>query len=171
MSDATNADGQSNEKQRQLDRHRVDREQGCLTTQQGVRVDSTDDALKVGERGPTLLADFHAREKITHFDHERIPERVVHARGAGAYGHFRPYNDWLGEFTTARFLIDSTVETPVFVRFSTVAGSRGSADTVRDVRGFATKFYTAQGNYDLVGNNFPVFFIQDGIKFPTSYTR
>ncbi|MFX0576751.1 catalase [Nocardia nepalensis] len=166
MSDATNADGQSNAKQRQLDRHRVDREQGYLTTQQGVRVDSTDDALKVGERGPTLLADFHAREKITHFDHERIPERVVHARGAGAYGHFRPYNDWLREFTTARFLIDSTVETPVFVRFSTVAGSRGSADTVRDVRGFATKFYTAQGNYDLVGNNFPVFFIQDGIKFP-----
>ncbi|WP_433710739.1 catalase [Nocardia sp. CA-084685] len=166
MTDATNKNGASNEKQRQLDRYRVDREQGKLTTQQGVRVDSTDDALKVGERGSTLLADFHAREKITHFDHERIPERVVHARGAGAYGHFRPYDGWLGQFTTARFLTDSSVETPVFVRFSTVAGSRGSADTVRDVRGFATKFYTAQGNYDLVGNNFPVFFIQDGIKFP-----
>ncbi|WP_040693217.1 catalase [Nocardia vinacea] len=166
MADATDRNGASNEKQRQLDRYRVDREQGKLTTQQGVRVDSTDDALKVGERGPTLLADFHAREKITHFDHERIPERVVHARGAGAYGYFRPYDGWLGDFTAARFLIDSSVETPVFVRFSTVAGSRGSADTVRDVRGFATKFYTAQGNYDLVGNNFPVFFIQDGIKFP-----
>ncbi|MEC3957492.1 catalase [Nocardia sp. CDC153] len=159
-------DGASNDKQRQLDSYRVDRRDGYLTTQQGVRVDSTDDALTVGERGPTLLEDFHAREKITHFDHERIPERVVHARGAGAYGHFRPYGNWLERYTTARFLADPSVETPVFVRFSTVAGSRGSADTVRDVRGFATKFYTAEGNYDLVGNNFPVFFIQDGIKFP-----
>src|SRR6478672_8363629 len=104
-----------NAKQDQLDDSRVSRETGYLTTQQGVRVDSTDDALKVGERGPTLLADFHAREKITHFDHERIPERVVHARGAGAYGHFRPYDGWLGDFTAARFLIDSSVETPVFV--------------------------------------------------------
>ncbi|GAB2531951.1 catalase [Nocardia heshunensis] len=154
------------EKQRQLDAYRVDRERGFLTTQQGVRVDNTDDSVKVGERGPTLLQDFHAREKITHFDHERIPERVVHARGAGAYGHFRPYDEWLAEHTVAHFLTDPAVETPVFVRFSTVAGSRGSADTVRDVRGFATKFYTAEGNYDLVGNNFPVFFIQDGIKFP-----
>ncbi|GAB4585126.1 catalase [Nocardia sp. IFM 10818] len=156
----------ANDKQRQLDAYRVDREQGKLTTQQGVRVDHTDDALSAGARGPTLLADFHAREKITHFDHERIPERVVHARGAGAYGSFQPYSDWLGEYTTAHFLTDPSMETPVFVRFSTVAGSRGSADTVRDVRGFATKFYTDQGNYDLVGNNFPVFFIQDGIKFP-----
>ncbi|QIS19539.1 catalase [Nocardia terpenica] len=160
------ADGASNDKQRQLDSYRVDRRAGHLTTQQGVRVPSTDDALKVGERGPTLLEDFHAREKITHFDHERIPERVVHARGAGAYGHFRPYDTWLDQYTTAKFLTDPNVETPVFVRFSTVAGSRGSADTVRDVRGFATKFYTTEGNYDLVGNNFPVFFIQDGIKFP-----
>ncbi|MGV9839524.1 catalase [Nocardia niigatensis] len=159
-------EGVSNDKQRQLDLYRVAREQGDLTTQQGVRVDGTDDAVKVGDRGPTLLEDFHAREKITHFDHERIPERVVHARGAGAYGHFRPYSAWLGRFTAARFLTDPTVETPVFVRFSTVAGSRGSADTVRDVRGFATKFYTTEGNYDLVGNNVPVFFIQDGIKFP-----
>lgn len=159
-------DSTSDDKQGQLDRYRVDPDQGYLGTQQGVRVDHTDDALSVGERGPSLLADFHAREKITHFDHERIPERVVHARGAGAYGHFRPYGDWLREFTTAQFLTDPAAETPVFVRFSTVAGSRGSADTVRDVRGFATKFYTAQGNYDLVGNNFPVFFIQDGIKFP-----
>ncbi|WP_040808792.1 catalase [Nocardia concava] len=159
-------DDAPNPKQRQLDSHRVDRRTGYLTTQQGVRVDSTDDSVQVGERGPTLLQDFHAREKITHFDHERIPERVVHARGAGAYGYFRPYAKWLEQYTTARFLIDPDVQTPVFVRFSTVAGSRGSADTVRDVRGFATKFYTAEGNYDLVGNNFPVFFIQDGIKFP-----
>jgi hypothetical protein len=112
------------------------------------------------------LEDFHAREKITHFDHERIPERVVHARGAGAYGFFEPYDDCLAEYTAAKFLTTPGARTPVFVRFSTVAGSRGSADTVRDVRGFATKFYTEQGNYDLVGNNFPVFFIQDGIKFP-----
>jgi catalase len=156
----------ANAKQRQLEGARVSRDTGYLTTQQGVRVDHTDDALTVGERGPTLLEDFHAREKITHFDHERIPERVVHARGAGAYGYFEPYDDSLAEFTVAKFLTTPGKQTPVFVRFSTVAGSRGSADTVRDVRGFATKFYTDQGNYDLVGNNFPVFFVQDGVKFP-----
>jgi catalase len=155
-----------NDKQHQLDGYRVDRGTGYLTTQQGVRVDHTDDALTVGERGPTLLEDFHAREKITHFDHERIPERVVHARGSGAYGYFEPYDDSLAEYTVAKFLTTPGKQTPVFVRFSTVVGSRGSADTVRDVRGFATKFYTEQGNYDLVGNNMPVFFIQDGIKFP-----
>jgi catalase len=149
-----------------LNPSRVPAESGRLTTQQGVRIGHTDDAITVGERGPTLLEDFHLREKVTHFDHERIPERVVHARGAGAYGEFRPYDGWLGEYTTAQFLRDPSIATPVFVRFSTVVGSRGSADTVRDVRGFATKFYTGQGNYDLVGNNFPVFFIQDGIKFP-----
>ena len=154
-----------NGKQKQLDGSRVSRQTGYLTTQQGVRVDHTDDALTAGERGPTLLEDFHAREKITHFDHERIPERVVHARGAGAYGYFEPYDDSLADYTVAKFLTTPGKQTPVFVRFSTVAGSRGSADTVRDVRGFATKFYTDQGNYDLVGNNFPVFFIQDGIKF------
>ena len=153
-------------KQQQLDEVRVDPAETALTTQQAVRVDHTDDSLTVGERGPTLLEDFHAREKITHFDHERIPERVVHARGAGAYGTFTPFDDSLAEYTVARFLTDPSVSTPVFVRFSTVAGSRGSADTVRDVRGFATKFYTEQGNYDLVGNNMPVFFIHDGIKFP-----
>ncbi|MBO0855550.1 MAG: catalase [Nocardia sp.] len=153
-------------KQRHLDRYRLDRGRGEMTTQQGVPVHNTDDSVTAGERGPTLLEDFHAREKLTHFDHERIPERVVHARGAGAYGHFQPYDDSLAEFTGAEFLTDPGKRTPVFVRFSTVAGSRGSADTVRDVRGFATKFYTDQGNYDLVGNNFPVFFIQDGIKFP-----
>jgi len=153
-------------KQHQLDNARIDNGNGYLTTQQGVRVAHTDDALTAGERGPTLLEDFHAREKVTHFDHERIPERVVHARGAGAYGYFEPYDDSLIDVTAAKFLTTPGLRTPVFVRFSTVAGSRGSADTVRDVRGFATKFYTEQGNYDLVGNNFPVFFIQDGIKFP-----
>ncbi|HSO00564.1 MAG TPA: catalase, partial [Candidatus Nanopelagicales bacterium] len=112
-----------------------------------------------------LLEDFHLREKLTHFDHERIPERVVHARGSGAHGYFQVYEP-LGDLTRAKFLEDPSKKTPVFVRFSTVVGSRGSADTVRDVRGFATKFYTEEGNFDLVGNNIPVFFIQDGIKFP-----
>ncbi|MCG0291025.1 catalase [Streptomyces sp. PSAA01] len=153
-------------KERQRDHYRApDPAEGPLTTDQGVAVDHTDDSLTVGERGPTLMEDFHFREKITHFDHERIPERVVHARGAGAYGYFEPYES-CAEFTRAAFLQDPSVRTPVFVRFSTVQGPRGSADTVRDVRGFATKFYTSEGNYDLVGNNMPVFFIQDGIKFP-----
>lgn len=145
--------------------HADDPAGGPLTTDQGVEVDHTDDSLAAGERGPTLMEDFHFREKLTHFDHERIPERVVHARGAGAYGYFEPYES-CAEFTRAAFLQDPSVRTPVFVRFSTVQGPKGSADTVRDVRGFATKFYTSEGNYDLVGNNFPVFFIQDGIKFP-----
>ncbi|AOS63276.1 catalase [Actinoalloteichus hymeniacidonis] len=154
------------EKDQDLASARVDPAGSRLTTAQGLRVEHTDDSLRAGERGPTLLEDFHAREKLTHFDHERIPERVVHARGSGAYGYFQPYNDVLAQYTVAEFLRDPARRTPVFVRFSTVAGSRGSADTVRDVRGFATKFYTRQGNYDLVGNNMPVFFIQDGIKFP-----
>ncbi|MFJ8079695.1 catalase [Streptomyces sp. NPDC096205] len=153
-------------KQEQQDFFRAeDPASGPLTTDQGVPVDHTDDSLSAGERGPTLLEDFHFREKLTRFDHERIPERVVHARGAGAYGYFEPYES-CAEFTRAAFLQDPAVRTPVFVRFSTVQGPKGSADTVRDVRGFATKFYTSEGNYDLVGNNFPVFFIQDGIKFP-----
>ncbi|GAA4238039.1 catalase [Actinomadura meridiana] len=152
-------------KQEQLESRRVSPRDARLTTDQGIRVDDTDNSLSAGERGPSLMDDFHLREKITHFDHERIPERVVHARGAGAYGHFRLHES-LAEYTTAEFLCDTSLTTPVFVRFSTVAGSRGSADTVRDVRGFATKFYTRQGNFDLVGNNMPVFFIQDGIKFP-----
>jgi catalase len=135
-----------------------------LTTKQGARLPDTDHSLKAGTRGPTLLEDVHFREKITAFDHERIPERAVHARGAAAHGVFRSYGT-AGRITSAAFLADK-VDTPVFVRFSTVLGSRGSADTVRDVRGFSTKFYTAQGNFDLVGNNMPVFFIQDGIKFP-----
>ena len=135
-----------------------------LTTAQGLRVRDTDHSLKAGSRGPTLLQDHHLREKIMHFDHERIPERVVHARGAAAHGVFQSYGS-AAEVTRAGFLA-ADVETPVFVRFSTVVGSRGSADAVRDTRGFATKFYTTEGVYDLVGNNIPVFFIQDGIKFP-----
>ncbi|GAA2079790.1 catalase CatB [Aeromicrobium halocynthiae] len=135
-----------------------------VTTAQGVRVSSTDHSLRAGARGPTLLQDHHLREKVMHFDHERIPERVVHARGAAAHGTFVA-NGAASSVTSAGFLAEG-VETPVFVRFSTVLGSRGSADTVRDTRGFATKFYTADGTFDLVGNNIPVFFIQDGIKFP-----
>jgi catalase len=148
-----------------LKRDRVGHDGKPLTTDQGVKVEHTDDSLSVGERGPTLIEDFHFREKLTRFDHERIPERVVHARGAGAYGTFT-CTESMSDVTRAHFLAEAGRETPVFVRFSTVAGSRGSADTVRDVRGFATKFYTREGNYDLVGNNMPVFFIQDGIKFP-----
>ena len=135
-----------------------------LTTSQGTRLPDADHSLKAGERGPILIRDHHLREKITHFDHERIPERVVHARGAAAHGMFRSYGT-ATSLTSAAFLADD-VETPVFVRFSTVLGSRGSADTVRDTRGFAVKFYTSEGTFDLVGNNMPVFFIQDGIKFP-----
>jgi catalase len=136
-----------------------------LTTAFGTRLSDTDNSLRAGARGPSLLEDFHLREKIMHFDHERIPERVVHARGAGAHGHFQVYES-LADLTSAGFLTAPDRETPVFVRFSTVAGSRGSMDTARDVRGFAVKFYTDEGNFDLVGNNIPVFFIQDGIKFP-----
>ncbi|GAA0846876.1 catalase [Streptosporangium amethystogenes subsp. fukuiense] len=135
-----------------------------LTTAQGLRLTDTDHSLKAGPRGPVLLQDHHLREKIMHFDHERIPERVVHARGAAAHGVFRAYGT-ATTVTRAAFLAKD-VETPVFVRFSTVLGSRGSADTVRDTRGFATKFYTGEGVFDLVGNNIPVFFIQDAIKFP-----
>lgn len=154
-----------NPKTQDLNRDRVGHEGHQLTTDQGVRVEHTDDSLSAGERGPTLIEDFHFREKLTRFDHERIPERVVHARGAGAYGTFT-CTESLADVTRADFLAQEGRQTPVFVRFSTVGGSRGSADTVRDVRGFATKFYTREGNYDLVGNNMPVFFIQDGIKFP-----
>jgi catalase len=152
-------------KQQQLDQHRVSHDGTHLTTDQGVKVDHTDDSLKAGVRGPTLIEDFHFREKLTHFDHERIPERIVHARGSGAYGTFECTAD-LSDVTTASLFSAAGKETPVFVRFSTVVGFRGSADTIRDVRGFATKFYTDAGNWDLVGNNMPVFFIQDAIKFP-----
>lgn len=136
-----------------------------LTTNQGTRISDNQNTLKAGERGPALMEDFIFREKITHFDHERIPERVVHARGSAAHGVFRVYES-MKEYTKAKFLQDPHATTPVFVRFSTVAGFRGSADTIRDVRGFATKFYTEEGNFDLVGNNIPIFFIQDAIKFP-----
>lgn len=136
-----------------------------MTTNQGVRINDDQNSLKAGDRGPTLMEDFILREKITHFDHERIPERVVHARGTGAHGVFKVYKS-MSKYTRANFLNDTSAETPVFVRFSTVAGSRGSTDMPRDVRGFAVKFYTQEGNFDLVGNNMPVFFIQDAIKFP-----
>ncbi|MEH2069459.1 MAG: catalase [Nostoc sp.] len=151
-------------KQKALDSSRQEAGE-YLTTNQGVRINNTNDSLKAGERGPTLVEDFHFREKLAHFDRERIPERVVHARGAGVHGYFQPYES-LAEYTKAKFLQDPSVKTPVFVRFSTVAGFRGSADTARDVRGFAVRFYTEDGNYDIVGNNIPVFFIQDAIKFP-----
>lgn len=136
-----------------------------LTTDQGLRINDDQSSLKGGERGSVLLEDFILREKITHFDHERIPERVVHARGAGAHGYFQVYESQ-AHLTKAGFLQDPSIKTPVFARFSTVAGSRGSTDLARDVRGFAVKFYTREGNYDLVGNNMPVFFIQDAVKFP-----
>ncbi len=136
-----------------------------LTTNQGLLLNDDTNTLKMGERGPSLLEDFHLREKITHFDHERIPERVVHARGAAAHGFFQCYKG-NSRLTKAGFLTNPSRRTPVFVRFSTVAGSRGSADLARDVRGFAVKFYTDEGIFDLVGNNIPVFFIQDAVKFP-----
>jgi len=136
-----------------------------LTTNQGLRISDNQNSLRAGARGPTLLEDHILREKIMHFDHERIPERVVHARGAGAHGVFELYES-MRKVTKAGFLQDPKVKTPVFVRFSTVAGSRGSADTARDVRGFSVRFYTPEGNFDLVGNNIPVFFVQDAIKFP-----
>jgi catalase len=136
-----------------------------LTTNQGVVVADNQNSLKAAPRGPTLLEDFILREKITHFDHERIPERVVHARGSGAHGFFEVTQS-LSQYTKADFLQRAGDKTPVFVRFSTVAGGAGSGDLARDVRGFATKFYTRQGNFDLVGNNIPVFFIQDAMKFP-----
>ncbi|MGZ8539042.1 MAG: catalase [Chitinophagaceae bacterium] len=136
-----------------------------MTTNHGLKINDDQNSLKAGDRGATLLEDFILREKITHFDHERIPERIVHARGSGAHGIFKVYKSMSG-LTKARFLQDPSADTPVFVRFSTVAGSRGSTDLARDVRGFAVKFYTEEGNFDLVGNNMPVFFIQDAIKFP-----
>lgn len=136
-----------------------------LTTNQGVPVADNQNSLTVGERGPVLLQDVHLIEKLAHFDRERIPERVVHAKGAGVHGYFQVYKS-MAQYTHAHFLQDPAKQTPVFVRFSTVVGARGSADTVRDPRGFAVKFYTEEGNYDLVGNNLPVFFIRDAIKFP-----
>jgi catalase len=148
-----------------LDRVRVDASDQPLTTNQGVLIGDNQNTLKAGLRGPSLLEDFILREKITHFDHERIPERIVHARGSGAHGYFEAY-DALTEYTRAAPFAEKGKITPVFVRFSTVLGERGSKDTARDARGFAVKFYTDEGNWDLVGNNIPVFFIQDAMKFP-----
>jgi catalase len=155
----------SNKKSADLQRHREDSTDAFMTTNHGVRINDDQNSLKAGERGSTLLEDFILREKITHFDHERIPERIVHARGSAAHGFFQVYKP-MKKYTKAGFLNDPSVKTPVFVRFSTVAGSRGSTDLARDVRGFAVKFYTEEGNFDLVGNNMPVFFIQDAMKFP-----
>jgi catalase len=136
-----------------------------LTTQQGTPVSDDQNSLRLGARGPAALEDFHFREKIFHFDHERIPERVVHARGYGAHGYFENYRS-LSDITSADLFQRPGEKTPAFVRFSTVAGNKGSADMARDVRGFAVKLYTKRGNWDIVGNNMPVFFIQDAIKFP-----
>jgi catalase len=154
-----------NEKLKSLNAQRKNGEDFALTTNQGVRIADDQNSLRAGTRGPTLLEDFILREKITHFDHERIPERIVHARGSAAHGYFQPYKS-LKAITKAGFLSDPEKITPVFVRFSTVQGGAGSADTVRDIRGFATKFYTDEGIFDLVGNNTPIFFIQDANKFP-----
>ena len=154
-----------NEKQHDLLVNKSIPDNKFLTTNQGVRINDDNNSLKAGERGPSLLEDFILREKITHFDHERIPERIVHARGSGAHGYFEVTNP-IPQFTKAGFLQEVGQRTPVFTRFSTVAGSRGSTDLARDVRGFAVKFYTQQGVYDLVGNNIPIFFIQDANKFP-----
>ncbi|TDO73219.1 catalase [Flavobacterium chryseum] len=153
------------EKQRDLSINKSDGTNKFLTTNQGVKVNDDNNSLKAGERGPSLLEDFILREKITHFDHERIPERIVHARGSGAHGFFEVTNP-IPELTKAGFLKEAGLKTPVFARFSTVAGSRGSTDLARDVRGFSVKFYTQEGIYDFVGNNIPVFFIQDASKFP-----
>ncbi len=157
--------GNSNAKLDSLEAVRSDATGQALRTNQGVKIADNQNTLKAGSRGPSLLEDFIMREKITHFDHERIPERIVHARGTGAHGYFQTYENH-SALSKAGFLRDPGKKTPVFVRFSTVQGPRGSGDTVRDVRGFAVKFYTDEGNFDLVGNNMPVFFIQDAIKFP-----
>ena len=162
-----NKDSKKNENAKldQLENFKTDNNEKVLTTNQGLKLTEDEFSLKAGERGPTLLEDFHFREKMTHFDHERIPERVVHARGTGAHGVFELYES-MKEYTKAGFLQNPSKKTPLFMRISTVAGFRGSADTVRDVRGIGIKFYTEEGNYDWVGNNMPVFFIQDAIKFP-----
>lgn len=163
--DDLNAVNPENIKVQGLAAHKADATDAFMTTNHGVRINDDQNSLKAGERGPSLLEDFIFREKMTHFDHERIPERIVHARGSAAHGVFKVYESQAA-LTRAGFLQDPAEETPVFVRFSTVAGSRGSSDLARDARGFAVKFYTQEGNFDLVGNNIPVFFIQDAMKFP-----
>lgn len=153
------------DKIKDLEKNKVSAEGAMLTTNHGLKINDNQNSLKTGERGGTLIEDFILREKIHHFDHERIPERIVHARGSAAHGTFELYES-IAQYTKAKLFNEVGVKTPVFARFSTVAGSRGSTDLARDVRGFAVKFYTSEGNYDLVGNNMPVFFIQDAIKFP-----
>ena len=155
----------ANAKVEEMKNNMEDSAETLMTTNHGTKINDDQNSLKAGDRGASLLEDFILREKITHFDHERIPERVVHARGSAAHGVFKVFKS-ISHLTKAKFLTDTETETPVFVRFSTVAGSRGSTDLARDVRGFAVKFYTQEGNFDLVGNNMPVFFIQDAIKFP-----
>jgi catalase len=153
------------DKTKDLEKYQKDMTDKALTTNQGLKVNDTNNSLKSGERGSTLLEDFLLREKITNFDHERIPERIVHARGSGAHGYFELYES-IEQYSKAGIFTDTKRKTPVFVRFSTVAGSKGSPDLARDVRGFAVKFYTQEGTWDLVGNNMPIFFIQDAMKFP-----
>lgn len=162
--------GNTNVKLDSLERFRDDATDQALRTNQGVKISDNQNTLKAGARGPSLLEDFIMREKITHFDHERIPERIVHARGTGAHGYFQTYEAHTA-LTKAGFLQDPSKKTPVFVRFSTVQGPRGSGDTVRDVRGFAVKFFTDEGNFDLVGNNMPVFSFRTPSNFLTLYTR
>lgn len=154
-------------KTEQLDSVRDDATNEALTTNQGVKIADNENSLRAGIRGSTLLEDFILREKITHFDHERIPERIVHARGVGAHGYFQAYEG--NERLTKAGLTDPSIQTPIFVRFSTVQGPRGSADTVRDIRGFAIKFYTQEGNFDLVGNNAPVFLYKMVLSFQTLF--
>ncbi|MFV8442387.1 catalase [Flavobacterium sp. LB2P44] len=161
----TKLNDSENQKLQDLAIEKSDAENQFMTTDQGLKINDDTNSLKAGERGPSLLEDFILREKITHFDHERIPERIVHARGSAAHGYFQVYES-MEKYTKAGFLQNPHIKTPVFTRFSTVAGSRGSTDLARDIRGFSVKFYTEEGNYDLVGNNVPVFFIQDAIKFP-----
>lgn len=165
MEDEKRKNDQENKKLEALKAHKEDGANEFLTTNQGVKINDNQHTLSAGERGPSLLEDFIYREKMTHFDHERIPERIVHPRGSGAHGVFEAYES-MQEFTKASFLSEAGKITPLFTRFSTVVGFRGSTDLARDVRGFAVKFYTDEGNYDLVGNNIPVFFIQDAMKFP-----
>ena len=165
MAKSTRKNPSENKKTKDLKQYEVSCQGEVMTTNQGLKVNDTNNSLKSGERGATLLEDFLLREKITHFDHERIPERIVHARGSGAHGYFELYES-IEKYSKAGIFTDTKRKTPVFVRFSTVAGSKGSPDLARDVRGFAVKFYTEEGTWDLVGNNMPIFFIQDAMKFP-----
>ncbi len=165
MAKKNTSQNKDSDKQKQLKKFTLDPKDKPLTTRQGLKVNDTNNSLKAGERGATLLEDFMLREKIHNFDHERIPERIVHARGSGAHGYFELYES-IEKYSKAGIFTDTSRKTPVFVRFSTVAGSKGSTDLARDVRGFAVKFYTEEGTWDLVGNNMPIFFIQDAMKFP-----